>query len=116
MREVEQLMVYTTGCTGTVKDNKAVGELIREAGKNVGIEMPTAGLYPGAIDAEAFSREGIKAAGFCGVSHDPQTYYHTRKDSWDNINPDCIELSLKICLEAASLYDEKGGIASYEKK
>lgn len=116
MREVEQLMVYTTGCTGTVKDNKAVGELIREAGRNVGIEMPTAGLYPGAIDAEAFSREGIRAAGFCGVSHDPQTYYHTRKDSWDNINPDCIELSLKICLEAASLYDEKGGIASYEKK
>ncbi|MBQ3151496.1 MAG: M28 family peptidase [Clostridia bacterium] len=116
MREVEQLMVYTRGCTGTVKDSKAVGELIREAGRNVGIEMPTAGLYPGAIDAEAFSREGIKAAGFCGVNHDPKTYYHTRKDSWDNISPECIELSLKICLEAASLYDEKGGIASYEKK
>ena len=46
MREVEQLMVYTRGCTGTVKDSKAVGELIREAGRNVGIEMPTAGLYP----------------------------------------------------------------------
>ncbi len=116
MREVEQLMVYTRGCTGTVKDSKAVGELIREAGRNVGIEMPTAGLYPGAIDAEAFSREGIRAAGFCGVNHDPKTYYHTRKDSWDNISPECIELSLKICLEAASLYDEKGGIASYEKK
>lgn len=116
MREIKELMVYTTGCTGTVKDSKAVGELIREAGRNVGIEMPTAGLYPGAIDAEAFSREGIRAAGFCGVSHNPQTYYHTRKDTWDNIDHECIELSLKICLEAASLYDEKGGIASYENK
>ena len=115
MREVEQLMVYARGCTGTVKNSDAVCNLIRQAGENVGIKMPTAGLYPGAIDSEAFSREGIQAAGFCGVNHDPKTYYHTREDTADNIGEDCIELSLKICLEAASIYDEKGSIKAFEK-
>lgn len=116
MREIEQLQVYTQGCTGTVRDSKAVGDLLHEAGVNCGIDMKTAAVYPGAVDAEGFSMYGIRSCGFCGVDHNPQTYYHTRYDTPDNISPECIELSLDICLEAARLYDAKGGIASYEAK
>ena len=116
MREIEQLQIYTKGCTGTVKNSKAVGDLLHEAGMKVGYDMPEAELYPGAVDAEAFSMYGLKSVGFCGVNHDPKTYYHTRKDTWDNISEDCIGVSLDICMEAAKIYDEKGGIASYEEK
>ncbi len=116
MREIEQLQVYTRGCTGTVKNSDAVGDLLAEAGKNCGIDMPRAALYPGAVDAEAFSREGLLAAGFCGVNHDPKRYYHTREDTPDNMNPECIELSLRICMEATELYDKNGGIAKHEAK
>lgn len=116
MREVEQLQVYTKGCTWTVWDSEAVGDLIHEAGVNVGIDMPRAEIYPGAIDAEGFSMYGLTAAGFCGVNHDPKTYYHTRKDTPDNIGEDCIELSLKVCEETARLYDANGGLAKYEAK
>lgn len=115
MREIEQLQIYTRGCTGTVKDSEAVGDLMYEAGKKAGIELPRAKLYPGAVDAEGFSMYGIRACGFCGVNHDPKTYYHTREDSWDNISPECIALSLDVCREAMYLYDEKGGIAPYEQ-
>lgn len=115
MREIEQLQIYTRGCTGTVKDSEAVGDLLYEAGRNNGIEMKRASIYPGAVDAEAFSKRDIRACGFCGVNHDPKTYYHTREDTWTNINEDCINLSLDICLEAAKLYHSKGGIKSYEK-
>ncbi len=115
MREIEQLQIYTQGCTGTVKDSEAVGDLLFEAGKNNGIEMKRASLYPGAVDAEGFSKYGIRACGFCGVNHNPKTYYHTREDTWTNINEECINLSLNICLEAAKLYDGKGGIKTYEK-
>ena len=73
-------------------------------------------LYPGAIDAEAFSRLGLLASGFCGVNHDPKTYYHTRLDTADNISEECINLSLDICLEAARLYDEKGGIDAFREE
>lgn len=116
MREVEQMQVYTKGCTWTVQDSEAVGDLIHEAGVNVGIDMPRAGIYPGAIDAEAFSMYGLTAAGFCGVNHDPKTYYHTRFDTPDNISEECIALSLKVCEEAARLYDANGGLAGYEEK
>lgn len=116
MREIEQLQIYNIGCTGSVYSSKAVGNLIHEAGLNCGIDMPRAKLYPGAIDSDAFTQEGLEAAGFCGVNHNPQKYYHTREDTWDNINPECIELSLRICKECAELYDKKGGIASYKKK
>lgn len=116
LREIEQMQVYTKGCTGTVRDSEAVGDLIHEAGVNVGIDMPRAELYPGAIDAEGFSMYGLTAAGFCGVNHEARRYYHTREDTADNISPECIALSLDVCREAARLYDEKGGIAYYENK
>ncbi len=115
MREIDQLQIYNIGCTGSVHSSKAVGDLIREAGLKCGIDMPRTQLYPGAIDSDAFTQEGLEAAGFCGVNHDPKKYYHTREDRWDNISPECIELSLKICKECAELYDSKGGIASYKK-
>ena len=92
-----------------------MGELIYQAGVNCGIEMKEADIYPGAVDAEAFSRQGFEAAGFCGVNHDPKTYYHTRLDTPDNISEECINLSLDICLEAAKLYDENGGIDAFRE-
>lgn len=116
MREVSQLQIYTQGCTGTQKNSNAVAEIIYEAGHNCGIEMPETELYPGAIDAEGFSRLGLLASGFCGVNHDPKTYYHTRLDTADNISEECINLSLDICLEAAKLYDEKGGIDAFREE
>ena len=114
MREIEMLQIYNIGCTGTVHSSKAVGDLIYEAGLNCGIDMPRAQLYPGAIDSDAWAQEGLTAAGFCGVNHNPKRYYHTRQDTADNISPECIELSLQICLEIAELYDKNGGIKKYE--
>lgn len=116
MREIEQLQIYTQGCTGTQKNSNAVAQIIYEAGEKCGIQMKETELYPGAIDAEAFSRVGLLASGFCGVNHDPKTYYHTRLDTADNISEECINLSLDICLEAAKLYDEKGGIDAFREE
>ena len=113
IREIEQLQIYTQGCTGTQKNSNAVSEVIYEAGVNCGIEMKETDIYPGAIDAEGFSRYGLLASGFCGVNHDPKTYYHTRLDTPDNMSEECINLSLDICIEAAKLYDEKGGIDAF---
>lgn len=114
MREIKEFRINTIGCTGTVHSNEAVGDLLHEAGVNCGVDIPRSEIYPGAVDADGFTKFGIRACGFTGVSHDPKTYYHTREDSWDNISEDCIELSLDICREAARLYDENGGIKKYE--
>ncbi len=114
MREIKELRINEIGCTGTVRNNHAVGNLIHQAGLNCGIDIPRAEVYPGAVDSESFTKEGIPACGFCGVSHDPQKYYHTREDTSNNISTECIELSLDICREIAKLYDSSGGIKKYE--
>ena len=114
MREIKEFRINTIGCTGTVHSDEAVGDLLHEAGMNCGVDIPRSELYPGAVDADGFTKYGLRACGITGVSPAPKTYYHTREDSWDNISPECIELSLDICREAARLYDENGGIKKYD--
>lgn len=106
MRETSQLMVYTRGQNGLVKNSAKVGDLLRKAGDACGHPLPVANSFLGATDAEAFSRHGLKACGFCGVNHDPKPYYHTREDTADNIDMDCVALSLDICLKALAMFDE----------
>ena len=107
MREVDQLRVFTLGQNGTQKNCDAVGELLINAGNNCGIEIRKSMLLFGATDAEGFSRNGIRSCGFCGVALKPKLYYHTRFDTWDSINKECLQLSHEICMESARLYDNK---------
>lgn len=93
-------MVYPRGINGTQKNNEQLCSLIQKAGKNCGVPIGRAGFYPGANDADAFSRYGIKAAGLCGVRHKPSKYYHTRFDGWDNLDMDCVEKTRLILREA----------------
>ena len=113
LREIKHLQAYTIGQNGMQRNSEAVGELLNEAGRNCGIMIPRAKAYPGATDAEGFSRNGILSCGFCGVDHDPKLYYHTRHDTCDNISEECLKLSLEICLETSHLYDKNNGIQKY---
>ena len=108
MREINEMRVCNFGCTGTVQNDKAVGSLLHEAARACGADIPDTELYPGAVDAEAFSMYGLRSTGFTAVSHEAKRYYHTREDTADNIDGDCLALSLNICKEAARIYDEKG--------
>jgi len=116
MREIEEMRVNQIGCTGTVKNDPAVCALLRDAGRACGIEMPNTELYPGALDSEAWSQLGLRACGFGAVSHEARRYYHTRMDTPDNMDPDCLALSLNICKEAARLFDERGSVDAPAKE
>lgn len=105
MRETDQLMVYTRGLNGLVQNSEGVGALLRRAGALCGHPLPDANAFLGATDAEALTRAGLTACGFCGVNHNPKPYYHTRDDTANNIDMDCVALSLEICLKALQLFD-----------
>ena len=114
MREIEELRICNFGCTGTVKNDPAVGDLLRGAGRACGIEIPDSELYPGAVDSEAFSLQGLRASGFTGVSHEARRYYHTRQDTPDNMDPACLALCLNLCKEAVRIFD-RGGMRDYDE-
>lgn len=105
IHDPEQLMIYHRGINFTQKNSLEVCDLLHRAGQSCGADLPYTDFYPGANDSEAFSREGIKAAAICAVQHTPSTYYHTRFDSWDNLDEGCIELVRNILKAAVTLYD-----------
>lgn len=115
LREEKHLSCYLRGINGTQQNSTAVGNLLSAAAKQNGIDLNCAPFYPGATDAEAFSRSGLMACGLCAVNHDPQTYYHTRHDTYDNIDINCIKKVLDICMEAVRIYD-RHGIGYFQKR
>jgi len=100
IHDPEQLMIYHRGINFTQKNSTEVCKLLHEAGLSCGRDIPYTDFYPGANDSEAFSRNGIKAAAICAVQHTPSSYYHTRYDSWDNLNPEGIEIVRRIVSQA----------------
>ncbi|MDL2220662.1 M20/M25/M40 family metallo-hydrolase [Eubacteriales bacterium OttesenSCG-928-N14] len=108
LREIEHMQVYTRGINGLQANSKRVSKLIVNAAQNCGVTLKEAMPYPGATDAEAFSRAGFEASAMCGINHDPRPYYHTRYDTPDNVDTECIMLAHDIAMEIATLYDEEG--------
>ena len=107
IHDPKELAIYHRGVNFIQKNSPEVCALIESAAQSCDLHMPYTDFYPGATDAEAFSRYGIKAAAICAVQHSPTTYYHTRYDSCDNINPECIYITQNLVKTAIQLYDER---------
>lgn len=105
IHDPKELAIYHRGINFTQKNSQEVCLLLESAAQSCNLHLPYTDFYPGATDAEAFSRYGIKAAALCAVQHSPTTYYHTRQDSWDNIHPECISITQKLIKTAIQQYD-----------
>ena len=108
MRDLEYMAVYDRDLSGTLKHDKQVKELVKNAALNCGFDIPYSSIYLGACDAAAFTQAGIKATGFAAMDPTPPRYYHTRLDTPDLLIPDALKVGAEILLETACLYDEEG--------
>lgn len=109
IHESEVLQVNRRDLNGIVKSDEEATNLFVEAAKNVGVKFSVGTVPFGATDSAAFSQGGFRATGITGVNHVLQPYYHTRKDSWDNLNEKCIADCFEISVEALRLWDAKNG-------
>ena len=105
IHDPKELAIYHRGVNFTQKNSPEVCELLHDAGLACGRNLPYAGFYPGGTDAEAFSRYGIRAAGLCAVQHTPSAYYHTRRDTWDNLNEEGIAITRDVVKAAIQVFD-----------
>ena len=108
IRDIEFIKIYERDMTGVVKNDRRVAELIQQAAKNVGVEVPIGTIELGATDAAAMSQAGVAASALTAMDPTPAKYYHTRLDTADNLAAPAIDLGVKIALETVFLYDEKG--------
>ena len=102
IHDPKYLLVNYRDLNATVKADKDVSDLFMEAAKDLNV-LCNKGMVPplgGATDNAAFAQGGFRSTGITGLNHKLEDYYHTRRDSYDNMNlqglADCYAVSVKV--------------------
>ena len=96
------LMVNYRDLNATVKADTDASDLFMEAADELNIQCRKGMVPPlgGATDSAAFAQAGLRSAGITGLNHKLESYYHTRRDSYDNMNldglADCFAATVKV--------------------
>ena len=101
------LMVNYRDLNGTVKADKDASDLFMEAAKELNIHC-TKGMVPplgGATDSAAFAQAGFRATGITGLNHKLEDYYHTRRDTYDNMNAEGLAGCFAVSVKALEMFD-----------
>ncbi|MCH5197831.1 MAG: M28 family peptidase [Oscillospiraceae bacterium] len=102
IHDPKYLMTNYKDLNGTVPSDKDVSDLFMESAEQLGIpcihgQVPFPG---GATDNAAFNKAGFRSTGVTGLNHKLERYYHTRLDSYDNLNEEgiagCFAVSAKV--------------------
>ncbi len=107
-RNYDHISIYERDMTGTVKMDAGVCSLLKKAGLEAGLDLPYASVYMGASDAAAVEKLGVPAATMAAMDPIVPRYYHTRRDTGDNLDLKTVEKCIEISLNALFIYDEEG--------
>lgn len=120
MHEEKYLYVNVSDLNTTVKSNKYACDLYIQACKNTGVHVQTGTVPLGATDNAAFNKHGLISVGVTALNHNLQDYYHTVKDSYDNLDSSCLAACFAASVECAALLEEgwkkEELIAEFEKQ
>ena len=104
----EQLMVNYRDLNSTVKVDKDVSDLFYEACQDLGIACKKGFVPPlgGATDSAAFAQAGMRATGITALNHALPDFYHTRLDTPDALNKDCLAKCFAASVKALEKFDD----------
>ncbi|MBN2150810.1 MAG: M28 family peptidase [Candidatus Lokiarchaeota archaeon] len=110
LRDLDSIWILSSDLNNTVKLDRGIMRMLQIASKESGRE---AAFHPfpfgaGSTDAAAFQQGGIRTGSIVAIRQPSPAWYHTRLDTYSELNPDCIELGWKICIHAIKYFDEKG--------
>lgn len=107
IHDPKYLMTNYRDLNGTVKADKDVSDLFMEAAKELDISCKKGWVPPlgGATDSAAFAQAGFRATGVTGLNHKLEDYYHTRKDTYDNMNEQGLADCFAISVKALEMFD-----------
>lgn len=107
IHDPKYLMTNYRDLNGTVKADKDVSDLFMEASKEIGIACKKGWVPPlgGATDSAAFAQAGFRATGITGLNHKLEDYYHTRRDTYDNMNVDGLAGCFAVSVKALEMFD-----------
>lgn len=101
------LMTNYRDLNGTVAADKDVSDLFMEAAKAVDVPCKKGWVPPlgGATDSAAFAQAGFRATGVTGLNHKLEDYYHTRRDTYDNMNEEGLANCFAASVKALEMFD-----------
>ena len=107
IHDPKYLMTNYRDLNGTVKADKDVSDLFMEAAKELDIACKKGWVPPlgGATDSAAFAQAGFRATGVTGLNHKLEDYYHTRRDTYDNMNEEGLANCFAISVKALEMFD-----------
>ena len=114
IHDLEHMGVYSKDLSGTLKHDPQAIALMQKAGKLAGMDLQAMSLSLGATDAASMTQAGVKSTAFIAVDPAPARYYHTRRDTAENLDVKAIEKGVEILLHASLLFDEQGLRDSYD--
>lgn len=108
INESKYLMANYRDLNGTVKSDSEVADLFYEAAVEAGVPCKKGWIPPlgGAVDAAAFTQAGFRSAGVTGLNHKLERYYHTRLDSYDNMNAEGIANCYAATVKTLEMFDK----------
>lgn len=107
IHDPKHLMVNYRDLNGTVKADKDVSDLFMEAAEELGVQCKKGMVPPlgGSTDNAAFAQAGMRSTGITGLNHKLESYYHTRRDSYDNMNIDGLADCFAATVKALEKFD-----------
>ena len=101
------LMTNYRDLNGTVRADKDVSDLFMEAAQELDIPCKKGWVPPlgGATDSAAFAQAGFRATGVTGLNHKLEDYYHTRRDTYDNMNKEGLAGCFAVSVKALEMFD-----------
>ncbi|MBE6796663.1 MAG: M20/M25/M40 family metallo-hydrolase [Ruminococcaceae bacterium] len=107
IHDPKYLMTNYRDLNGTVKVDKDVSDLFMEAAAAIDVPCKKGMVPPlgGATDSAAFAKAGFKATGITGLNHKLEDYYHTRRDTYDNMNLEGLANCYAASVKALEMFD-----------
>ena len=108
IHDPKHLMVNYRDLNSSVKSDKDASDLFMEAAKELEIPCKKGFVPPlgGATDAAAFAQAGMRATGITGLNHNLEPYYHTRRDTYDNMNLEGLANCYSVGVRVLEMFDD----------
>lgn len=92
---------------GTVKADKDVSDLLwKQQRIEYSVQKGWVPPLGGATDSAAFAQAGFRATGVTGLNHKLEDYYHTRRDTYDNMNAEGLAGCYAVSVKALEMFDK----------
>ena len=107
IHDPKQLAVNTRDLNSTVQSDPELCDLFLQAAAEAGVpcKKGIVPLFGGSTDSAAFTQGGFRSIGLTGLNHVLEDYYHTRRDSYDNMNEEGLENCIKATVMLISMLD-----------